>query len=152
MQPYLLAPKERVRHWRDFRLSFTKDETDSEQLIKTVNYWQQFPTLNYLLDVDFPNKWPTTWELIMKGDFCVSSFAYLMEQTLLMSDDRWTQDRLQLVYIDDRANSTQLMIVVVDNKYVINYSYNEVNNFDFIKETCIIQHRYQVKENVHFII
>ena len=152
MQPYLLSPKERVRHWRDFRLSFTKDETDLEQVSKTVNYWQKFPILNHFLDIDFPNRWPTPWELIMGGDFCPLCLAYLMEQTLLMSDNRWTNDRLQLMYINDKANYTLLMILVIDNKYVINYSYNDVNNFDIIKETCIIQHTYQVKDNLHFII
>lgn len=152
MQPYLLAPKERVRHWRDFRLSFSKDETDLDQLTKTVKYWHQFPTLNHFLDIDFPERWPTPWELIMGGDFCQACFAYLMEQTLLMSDDRWTEDRLQLMYVDDTTNSSMSMILVIDNKYVINYSYNVVNNFDIVIESCIIQHRYQVKNNLHFII
>lgn len=152
MQPYLLSPKERVRHWRDFRLSFSKDETDLEQLAKTVNYWHQFPILNHFLDIDLPNRWLTPWELIMGGDFCSDCLAYLMEQTLLMSDDRWTNNRLQLMYISDKVNYTLLMILVIDNKYVINYSYNDVNNFDIIKETCIIQHTYQVKDNLHFII
>ncbi len=152
MKPYLLSPKERVRHWREFRLSFSESETDMEQLVKTMKYWQQFPILNHFLDVDFPNNWPTSWELIMGGDFCPACLSYLIEQTLLMSDPRWVKDRVQLIFVHDQSNSTMLMIVVIDNKYVINYIHDTVIDFDFVAENCIILHKYQVKDRLHFIV
>lgn len=152
MQPYLLSPAERVRHWREFRLSFSEIETDMEQLVKTMKYWQRFPIMDHLLDVDFPKDWPTPWELIMDGNFCPTCLAYLMEQTLLMSDSRWVGDRLQLMYIHDRSNFVMLMILVIDNKYMINYTYDTIIDFDFIIENCIILHKYQVKDRIHFVL
>ncbi len=143
MKPYLLSPKERVRHWREFRLSFDEEETDLEQVFKTIKYWQAFPIQVYFLDIDFPKKWPTPWELIMDGDFCPPSLAYMMEQTLLMSDSRWNKDRLQLMFVDDLDSSEMKMILVIDGKYVANYLLDDVINFDIIQINCIIQHKYK---------
>lgn len=153
MKPYLLSPTERVRHWREFRLSFNASETDKEQIVNTMKYWQQFPIMsNHLLDVDNPKTWSTKWELIMDGDLCPACLSYLIERTLLMSDSRWTTKRIQLMYIHDKSNSDMLMIVVIDNKYVINYIHDTIIDFDFIVEHCIILHKYQVKDRIHFIV
>lgn len=153
MQPYLLSVKERVRHWRNFRLSFSKNETDNEQLLKTIKYWNVFPiTIGHFLDVDFPDKWLTPWELISNGNFCQASITYMMMQTLLLSDERWTNDRLQLMYIDDKEKSSMLLILVIDNKKVINYQYDSIIEFDVIKANCIIQHKYKIIGNKYKII
>lgn len=151
MKPYLLSPTDRIRHWRDFRLTLTNDESDEDQILRVMRYWQQFPLVEHFLDIDRPKKWSTSWELIMGGDFCQSSLAYLMEQTLLMAFDHWDKDRLQLMFIDDKSKSKQLMILVIDNKYVVNYSYDEIIDFDFILKHCIIQHKYLMRDRFHVI-
>jgi len=151
MQPYMLSPTERVRHWRNFRVTFTDEDTDEEQLLRVLQYWQKYPIINYFLDIDHPKNWPSVWEIIMGNDTCRSSLSYLMKQTLLLSDDRWTEDRLRLMLIDDRAKSTLLIILVIDTKYVVNYSHDEIINFDFIDENCIIQYKYEVKNKLHVI-
>ena len=143
MQPYLLSPKERVRHWREFRLSFTKKELDLEQIAKTMKYWQPYPTFGRWIDVDFPKTWPTPWELIMDGNICEFGITYLMEQTLLMSDDRWNKNRLQLMFVDDKDISEMKLVLVVDDKYVANFEYDNIIDFDIIQNTCIIQHKYR---------
>ena len=151
MQPFLLSPKERVRHWREHRLSYNKNQPDLEQIVKTYKYWQQFPLINHFLDVDDPKNWPTSWELIMGGNLCSACLAYLMEQTLSMSDIRWTEDRLNLMYVDNKSKSTLLMVLVIDNKYVVNYSHDSIINFDIIEKNCIIQQTYRMKDKRHFI-
>lgn len=152
MQPYLLPPDERIRHWREFRLSLVEEETDEEQLLEVAKYWQQFPTSQFYLDVDRPKYWPSPWQVLFDGDCCKSTLAYMMEQTLLMSDDRW-KDRLSLVLIDDKLKSELFIILVADTKYVVNYSQNEIINFDFIVKNCIIQHEYKITtRHKHIII
>ena len=154
MQAYLLSSTARIRHWRDFRKTFNEDQSDEEQLLETANYWQEFPIhAHYIIDVDRPKRWPTPWELLHKGDFCTNSLAYMMEQTLLLADERWTKDRFQLMFIDNKTLSAMAMILVVDNKYVLNYSQNQIFNFDFIEKTCIIQYRYRaLSRHKHKII
>lgn len=144
MKPYLLPPTERVRHWRELRFSLTKDQTDEEQLLAVATYWQQFPVSMFYLDVDRPKYWPSVWQVLFDNDYCRSTLAYLMEQTLLMSDDRWNRTRLRLMLIDDRVNLEIFMILVADNKYVANYSQDSIINFDFIAKNCIIQNEYKV--------
>ena len=124
------------------RFSLTKDQTDKDQLLIVADYWHQFPISTFYLDVDRPEYWPSPWQILFEGDYCRSTLAYLMEQTLLMSDDRWDTSRLKLKLIDDRMNSNLFMILVADNKYVANYSLNEIIDFDFIVKSCIIQHEY----------
>ena len=142
MQPFLLPPMERIRNWREFRQSFGTDETDEEQLLKTAKYWQSFPISKYYLDIDDPKNWPTPWEILYEGDYCQSTLAYMMEQTLLLADERWTTDRLKLYLIDDKVKSDIFIILVADAKYVINYSHFDIINFDFVENNCIIQHEY----------
>ena len=153
MQPYLLSAKERTRHWRDLRLSLSEQETDEEQLLKVAKYWQQFPISKYYLDVDRPKYWPSPWEILFDGDYCRSSLAYLMKQTLVMGDIRWNDNRLSLMLIDDRIKSDIFIVLVADNKYVANYSQDEIIDFDFVQENCIIQHKYTaIAHNKHRII
>ena len=153
MQPYLLPPTERIRHWRELRFSLTEDQTDEKQLLTVATYWQQFPISMFYLDVDRPKYWPSPWQVLFDGDYCRSTLAYLMEQTLFMSsDDRWNAERLHLMLIDDCLKSELFMILVADNKYVVNYSQNEIINFDFIKKNCIIQHEYKaITRHIHII-
>ena len=75
--------------------------------------------------------------------------AYLIEQTLLFADDRWTQDRFNLMYIRDRSLSAEFMILVVDTKYVVNYSLNEIVNYDNIKIKCDILQKYSLNDKKH---
>ena len=153
MQPYLLSPSERIRHWRTFRSSLDASLSDEEHLMMTMNYWNQYPIVTRYIDPYTPENWPTPWELLTENEFCSSSLAYMMEQTLLMSaDKRWLPNRLSLKYIDDKELSAEFIILVIDDKYVINYDLSSIINFDFIVKSCIIRHEYSLENNVHFIV
>jgi len=148
MQPYLLSPKERIRHWRDFRKTLP-EKSDREQLIATSQYCHRFPILlNHYLNPDRPQDWLTPWELLYIGDFCSVSIPFMMEQTLIMSnEEKWKPERFQLLYVDDTELSAMFMILVIDAKYVLNYSLNEIINFDKIQKNCIIQNKYTSSKN-----
>lgn len=151
MFPWLLSPKNRLRDWKEFKDAFLKKQTDLEQLELVNNYWQQFPIGGFTLDIDSPKLWPSPWELMYEGNLCQNSLAYLMEQTLILGDERWRYDRLELIFMDDKMLSKSLLILVIDNKYTLNYSQNEIINFDIIKETCIIHYGFKVKDKFHYI-
>ena len=153
MQPYLLSPNDRVRHWRNFRSTLDATLTDEQHLLMTMNYWNQYPMVTRYIDPYDPKNWPTPWELMHENEFCPSSLAYMMEQTLLMTPDkRWSYDRLKLKYIDDKQLSAEFIILVVDDKYVINYELDSIIKFDFIVKNCIIRLEYSVENNIHFIV
>ena len=150
-----LSPKQRLKDWRDFRQTLTGNQTDHQQLLKTELYWSQWPYVSHLLDPDNPQTWPSPWEIVNQGTLCPISLPYMVEQTLLMSDDRWYPQRFELVYVDDRKICTMFMLLIVDAKYVANYSRNEIKDFDSIKQNCVIineytpsnHYRHQIKQD-----
>lgn len=152
-QPYLLSSEDRLRHWKDFRSTLDADSTDENHLLEVINYWNQYPINDRYIDPFEPEEWPTPWELIHDNDYCRSSLAYMMAQTLQMSsDNRWSPERLKLKYINDSEFGTDFIILVVDDKYVLNYDRNKIINFDIIKKKCIIRHEYTTDENDYTIV
>lgn len=152
-QPYLLPPEDRLRHWKDFRSTLEADSTDENHLLAVMNYWNQYPLNSRYIDPFDPEEWPTPWELIHENEYCRSSLAYMMAQTLLMcSDDRWTPDRLRLMYINDSEFGTDFIILVIDDKYVLNYDQDKIINFDIIEKKCIIHYEYTIDENDYTIV
>ena len=152
-QPYLLSSSQRIRHWKTFRTTLNETLTDVEQLVSAMKYWYQYPLVDRYIDPYDPKRWLTPWEFLHENKFCRSSLAYMMKQTLLLGEDeRWSDDRLKLMYIDDKELSSEFIIVVADNKYVINYDLDKVIKFDFIQKNCIIRHQYFARNNVHCIV
>ena len=141
MNPFLLPPSERLAAWREFRLSLETME-DMEQL-KAVSVWvSQAPTSTYVLDYDDASSWPRPWDLLNQGDFDDTAKAYLMEQTLIMTG--WAPERLRLHFVRNSKASFQTMVLVVDNKWALNYLHAEVINFDIERADCAYLVSYRV--------
>lgn len=133
MNVFLLPASERLAEWRKFRKSLeSMDETSQLQAI--AKWSAQIPTSNYVIDPDKPEEWPGPWELINDGDFCTTAVAYLMEQTLIMLG--WDVDRLKLTFVRDMKRHDQMMVLLVDDKWALNYEYGTVFNFDTVRSDC----------------
>lgn len=153
MQPYLLSPGERLRHWKIFRSSLDDTLTDEEHLLMTARYWQQYPQVGRYIDPYDPAQWPTPWEMLYENQYCLSSLSYMMEQTLLKSaDGRWNSDRLKLLYIDSKELSEEFIVLVADNKYVVNYELDRIINFDNVSKMCLTRLEYLLNDNIHIIV
>lgn len=144
-----LGASQRILYWRDFRISI-KDLPEVDQLQKIAEFWSKAPLITYSIDWDRPDTWPSAWELIHEGNFDNSAIGYLMEQTLIMLD--WSPDRLLLTYIRDKNNQDQMMILIVDDKYVLNYSWGEVFNIDAIRNNCVSMIKYKWNDNIHQVV
>lgn len=141
MNPFLLSPSERLTSWRDFRQNLN-DLEEMDQL-KAVSVWvSQAPTSNYVLDYDDTTAWPTPWELLSQGDFDDTAKAYLMEQTLILAG--WSPERLRLHYVRNSKESFQTMVLLVDNKWALNYLHASVINFDIERVDCAYLVSYRV--------
>jgi len=153
MQPFMLPPVERLRHWKLFRTSLDETSTDKEQLNEIMQYWYQYPVTSRYIDPHTPELWPSPWEMSQENQYCASAMAIMMEQSLLLSnDDRWTPERLSLKYIIDDDAGADGIILVVDDKYVLNYNQDDIINFDILKKICIIQYEYLLTQSNHSII
>lgn len=141
MNPFLLSPSERLAEWREFRLGLAT-LGDMEQLNAVAKWVAQAPTSTFVLDFDDTKSWPGPWDLLQQGDFDDVAKAYLMEQTLVMAG--WAPERLKLVMIRNQAASMQTMILLVDNKWALNYMHAEVFNFDTERQNCVNLVSYRV--------
>lgn len=117
----------RIGEWRDFRKNI-KNLSEEEQINQVVNYWSKMPIVNFVLNYNEYEKWPTAWELITDGYFDTVSIAYLMMETLIICG--WDKNRFRLEYIKPDENSEYLMVLIIDDKFILNYSYNEVYNIE----------------------
>lgn len=131
-----MKPDDRLKDWRAFRYSLIGLEIE-EQLAKVVEYWSVVPIVTFFLDFDNPESWPTPWELIYKGIFCPSGIAYLMLKSLeLVKDSEWSDNDLKLFLIKDLDKQETFLILVVQDKYALNYNHNKVDSWERIKKGC----------------
>lgn len=128
--------EERILIWRNFKQDL-KELTPENQLKAVAKWWADAPLINSSINIDFPNEWPTPWELIYEGTFCQCSIAYLMQQTLLMVG--WTED-IELMFVD---NSHDQLLVLVTGDKVLNYEVGEVFDLDTLLGECSIHYRYK---------
>lgn len=116
-----------IKKWRDLRNEISP-LTEEEQISKIVNYWSKEPIVNFVLNYNEYKKWPTSWELISDGYFDSVAIAYLMMETFILIG--WDRNRFKLEYIKPDDHSDYIMILKIDNKNILNYSYNEVYNIE----------------------
>lgn len=141
MNHFLLPPAERLNEWRRFRKSLV-DLEELDQLKKVAEWVNQAPTSTYVLDYDNPKNWPGPWDLINSGDFDDVAMAYLMEQTLILSG--WDSSRMSLHMVRNSSQSIQTMILLIDEKWALNYRHADVFNFDNERQNCAYLVSYRV--------
>ena len=124
MNPFLLAPTERLRHWKDFRRGLT-DQNLLNQIASVAEYWSQTPIGPLAYDPDDQTHWLTPWERIYNNQWCRSSVAIGMENTLRLAGINPDRLRLQLC-LDEICDL--LLVLVVDDTYVLNYDWGSVHS------------------------
>jgi len=151
--PFLNGPKHLGSKWRDLRSNLKEGKTDLEHLSLVVDFWSKAPIVNPFLNWDDTTTWLDPWELISEMTFDISSIALGMEYTLLLSDDqRWTSDRLKPCLINLKDRSHQYIVLVVDDRYVLNHSYNMVIHIDDALKDFVITQRYAYINKMHLLI
>ena len=141
MNPFLLPHSERLAEWRTFRLGLEGLE-EHEQLASVAKWVDQAPLSTYVLDIYDTASWPGPWELLNTNDFDDTAKAYLMEQTLIMVG--WAPERLRLHFVRNHSESMETMVLLVDNKWALNYRHAEVLNFDTERANCAYLVSYRV--------
>jgi hypothetical protein len=112
---FLLDYATRLRNWSELRTKLIDKPLDI-QCIEIDKFWQRVPTQTHYLHTDFIKDWPTPWELLNDNVYCYYSRALGMIYTLLLLDTK----NIELVEaVDD--NSNEVVLVLVENKYVLNY-------------------------------
>ena len=142
MNPFILAPEERLDHWKEFRRSLPS-LTEEEQLRAVAKYWAYAPLGKMVHDIEQPQELPTPWEMISDGNWDKNTVAIGMEFTLRLAG--WNTDRLQLQLIKDDDISDVILILIVDDSLVLNYDYSEVTNYPETNITVMGKWRFSGK-------
>ena len=126
MNPFVLSFEERTKAWKDLRKSLL-EMTDNKKLEAVARFWSNAPLVSVAYDLEDCETWPTPWEFIKNNEWCRSSVAISMENTLRLSG--FDSERLKLKLILDRDISEILMILSVDDKFVLNYDWGQVRDY-----------------------
>jgi hypothetical protein len=126
----------RLRAWYKLKESL-KDADLSTICIEVDKFWQKTPLVNhYLHPADTPD-WPTPWELISDNNYCLYARGLGMVYTLMLLG----VENIDFVDAID-YNSENVCLVLVDNKYVLNYwpdsvLSNKISDFAITKRISI---------------
>jgi hypothetical protein len=123
-----ISNEERIRLWKNLRADLSK--TDPEhQLSEIAKFYAAAPFGARSLDYYSPEDWPTPWEILFHGSFCVSSISLLIFYTILLIDPERIVD---LYLIED--NTGIYLVPIVDNQFVLNYELGKISKFLDIKD------------------
>lgn len=148
--PFLESPSNLRKEWKQLRNSLTADLSDLQQLEIVSKWWAQCPTAHQWLDYDHVHTWPDPWELITTKNLDYSAISLGIEYTLLLNGDgRWTGNRIQLCLASDIGRTMQHLVVIVDNKLVLNASYAKVID---LTDELIVHSRYRYDNKKHIEI
>ena len=150
--PFLGNPKQLAKTWRNLRAQLTSDKTDIQHLEIVAKFWSRSPISAPFIDWDNPSTWLDPWELMYEDIFDAIAVAIGMEYTLLLADDkRWTSDRLQLILACTEDTSVQQLMLVVDNKWLLNCEHATVLLLND-KTQIVIQQKYSYTNKTHVIV
>lgn len=117
------SPDERLSMWREFRTSL---EESSDPLLDVIQFWSPAPFIAYNHKVDPYNQrsWPTPWEIIIENKYDDFTKALMIGWTLKYTE-RYSKSNIQLRTIVDNAKNLAYNVVLVDEKWVLNYDDNQ---------------------------
>ena len=133
-----------LKEWRDLRETI-KHKTKMDKLKDVVIFWSKQGIVNYVLDYDKPETWPTVWELISEGFYDQTSLSYLMAETLFLIDEN---PRLVLIKI---VKTNEILLVVSIDDYILNYSYNDIVHKQEINQFVKVIHEYKREEGKYYV-
>lgn len=142
MNPFVLSPQDRLDHWKQFRKTLGK-YSEEDQLKMVADYWALAPLARTVYDLEHPDTIASPWEMISDGDWCRNSVAIGMEFTLRLSG--WDAARLELVNLRDYDLSEQMVVVIIDDRKVLNYTYSEVVDYPKSKHDVVGRWRFNGK-------
>lgn len=140
MNPFLADANTRIAEWRKLRDSIATLPLE-EQLKQIAKWWAQCPIENWVIDSENTSEWPKPWELLSDNHYCNTTIAYLMAQTLVLVHDDPPPFNIKLWYI--QTDSDQWMCLVVDNKWLLNYSHSEVVNVVPLQKEFTVKYAYE---------
>ena len=117
MTQWMAPPTERLKKWRSFRQSIDKENLE-DSLQELVDWFKTAPLSSRVIDVYDNTLWPGPWDLLYAGDMDENAIALAMAYSLQLADVD-----CEVMLVQDNKLSFLGLIVLVDNEYVLGYTY-----------------------------
>lgn len=117
--------EDRLKEWKEFRKVIGALPFD-EAVTRTVNLWSYAPFVNHYLDHCDVADWPTPWELLSDNNYDDLAKAVGMLYTLYLSSHGKDHTFKILKATASTGLETYNLVSIDDEKYVLNYTFNEV--------------------------
>lgn len=135
---WALPAEERLAEWKEFRTYIGCFPFD-EAVTKVVNYWSLAPFVTNYLNMDGSN-WPDPWNLVADGMYDNLAIALGMAYTLQLSN-HGKGHTFDIVRLQDTVSFEEFNVVMVDDdKYVLNFTYNEVISKEQLGKNIVATH------------
>jgi len=134
MSFWLLDSSSRLADFRNFRIELSKISKLEEKLHILVEKWKYVPISSRILDPYSSHAWPSPWEILYENNYDENAIAYMMACILEMSGTT-----SEVLFVEDDQKTFQKLIILVDDIYVLNYSYGIVEDKKVIKECKILE-------------
>lgn len=138
MNPFMLPEKDRMLSWRELRRLVSSLPSDIERLEEVIRWWAKAPICRFSIDPWDSTEWPTPWELLNEGKFCTNGIAYMTAKTLIFAG--FEPERITMPFI--RTSDDERLIVVVDGRFVLNFSYGEIYDVNDISGEFVVVHTF----------
>jgi len=128
MNIFQLEYETRLQGWHDLKEDIKLLDLKTK-CIKIDKWWQNAPTVNHYLHLKDTQNWPDPWELLVENLYRNVAKALGMCYTLNMTGER----NFKMVTATDQMGN-DVVLVLVDNIYVLNYWPNTVETntiYDF---------------------
>lgn len=122
MNVFQLNYDTRLQHWYNLRQTLQNADTLTK-CVEIDSWWQSAPLVSHYLHPHEMESWPGPWELLNDNEYCHLARGLGMIYTLLL---------LGITDIDfclgKDDNSEDVVLVLVQDTYVLNYWPNTVQN------------------------
>ena len=129
-----LSPKQKLKVWREFRLGLDDIEYEEDCLQAVIEWWETAPIGSRELDIYDNSAWPDPWKLLYDNNLDENSIALGMAYTLHLAD--WD---CEVALVQNQNESWIKLLVLVDDTYVLNYTYNKVQNMEVLSDCNILE-------------
>jgi hypothetical protein len=122
-----LHNNDRIVKWKEFRQQLEHSQDPYNDVAK---FWGRAPFVNDYLNPFDETSWPNPWQLVMYSRLDTLAISLGMLYTFKLTERFKNSDiKIYMTSIPDRC-----FPVVVNNNYVLNWSYNEVETCDILKD------------------
>lgn len=115
-----------------------KEINTARKVEEVAKFTSSMPFGSRSIDYYDSSDWPSPWEILFHGSFCLSSIGLLMFYTFVLTLEE--EVPLELLLIEDMGDT--YLIPVVDNQFVLNYETGSVSSYSKIIDNIKVLKRY----------